>query len=56
MYSGRFRASVRKMFSCRSPSDGGNGASVIDRTIGAIRAERGNDQFEDDVSIVEVAF
>ena len=33
---------------------GGSGGSVIDETIGAIRAVRGSDQFEDDVSIVEV--
>jgi hypothetical protein len=30
--------------------------SVIEQTFGQIRAVRGEDQFEDDVSIVEVKF
>jgi phosphoserine phosphatase RsbU/P len=30
--------------------------SVLEKTIGAIRTERGGDQFEDDVSIIEVTF
>jgi hypothetical protein len=29
---------------------------VLERTINAIRAMRGGDQFEDDVSIIEVTF
>ena len=37
-------------------ASGGKNRSPIEETIDAVRAVRGGDHFEDDVSIVEVTF